>query len=239
MQLTVACVLKSGGIYDATWVTRLEASVARHLSIAHRFMCLSDVDVPCERIWWSKIEALKLDGPVLYFDLDTTAVGDLTDIAVAAIRHPFVMLRDFARLGDGLGSGVMAWNATDATAAAFHDIFARDPDGWRERIGGRGDQGFIEDIADLSGITRWQDTVPGQIVSYKIHCRNGIPEKAGIVCLHGPPKFADMPAHDPVRRINGGVNALVRQESPGDCNLRFGKTCREQTNTCSGGRCRD
>jgi hypothetical protein len=209
MQLTVACVLKSGGIYDATWVTRLEASVARHLSIAHRFMCLSDVDVPCERIplehdwpgWWSKIEALKLHGPVLYFDLDTAAVGDLTDIAVAAIRHPFVMLRDFARLGDGLGSGVMSWNATDVTAAAFHDLFARDPDGWRERIGGRGDQGFIEDIADLSGVTRWQDIVPGQIVSYKIHCRTGIPEKARIVCLHGPPKFADMPAHDTVRRI--------------------------------------
>ena len=29
--LTVACVLKSGGIYDASWVARLKAGVAKHL----------------------------------------------------------------------------------------------------------------------------------------------------------------------------------------------------------------
>jgi len=204
--LTVACVLKSGGIYDASWVERLRAGVTRHLPIAHRFVCLSDIDAPCERIalerdwpgWWSKIEALRLEGPVLYFDLDTAIVGELTDIAHCCEVAPFIMLRDFYR-PDGLGSGVMGWNAFDVSAISFYERFAIVPAGWMKAIGGRGDQGFIEDAANHDGIFRWQDALPGQIVSYKVHCRNGIPADARVVCLHGRPKFAQMPADDPVR----------------------------------------
>lgn len=205
--LTVACVLKSGGIYDASWVARLRAGVARHLQTDHRFVCLSDVDVPCEKIplehnwpgWWSKIELFKLRGPVLFFDLDTAIVGDLTEIAAVAARAPLTLFRDFYRLGDGLGSGVMGWNGTDVSAACLYDIFAADPQGWMSRVGGRGDQGFVEEAAFLPGITRWQDVVGSQIVSYKVHCRNGIPSGARVVCLHGRPKFSEMPATDEVR----------------------------------------
>jgi hypothetical protein len=63
-----------------------------------------------------------------------------------------------------------------------------------------GDQAFIEAMHPLDIIPRWQDAVPDQIVSYKIHCRNGIPPDARVVCLHGFPKFGDMPANDPVRQ---------------------------------------
>lgn len=206
--LTVACVLKSGGIYDAQWVAGLKAGVAKHLPVEHRFVCLSDVDVPCERIplehdwpgWWSKIEVLRLPGPVLYFDLDTAIVGDLGDISAVANRVPFAALRDFYRLGDGLGSGVLGWNETDVSAVCFFDMFAYDPADWMRKLGGRGDQGFLEEVAHLKGVTRWQDAVPGQILSYKVHCRNGIPHDARAICLHGRPKFADMPANDPVRQ---------------------------------------
>lgn len=218
--LTVACVLKSGGIYDATWVARLKAGVARHLPIEHRFVCLSDIDVPCERIplvngwpgWWSKMELYRLDGPVLALDLDTAIVGDLCHIAAVSCRQPLILLRDFYRLGAGLGSGVIAWNDTDVSAISLYDTFAHDAEKWMARLGGRGDQGFIEEAAHLPGITRWQDALPGQIVSYKVHCRGGqssttgqitqpgIPAGARIVCLHGRPKFADMPAADPVRQ---------------------------------------
>lgn len=230
--LTVACVLKSAGIYDASWVARLRDGVARHLREPHRFVCLSDVDVPCERIplehdwpgWWSKIEVLQLEGPVLYFDLDTAIVGDLADIAATAKREAFTILRDFYRLGAGLGSGVMAWNDSDVSAVAFYDMFLISPDKWMQLLGRRGDQGFIEEVAFLPGLTRWQDAVPGQIVSYKVHCRSlvlapHIPAGARVVCLHGKPKFADMPPTDPVRqawealeqpeRSNGVANGAV------------------------------
>ena len=82
----VACVLRSGGPYDASYVARLRDGVERHLPSA-RFVCLSDVEVPCERIplatsWprnWAKIELFTpglWDGPVLFIDLDTDVVGD-------------------------------------------------------------------------------------------------------------------------------------------------------------------
>lgn len=205
--LTVATVLKSGGIYDATWVARLRAGVAKHLPIAHRFVCLSDVDVPCERIalehdwpgWWSKIELFRLPGPVLFADLDTAIVGDLSDVAEQAIGRGTVVLQDFYRLSTAIGSGVMSWNDLDLVRGLY-DIFAADPSGWQRRVGGRGDQGFIEDAGFAKHYSRWQDILPGQIVSYKVHCRAGIPGNARVICLHGTPKFADMPTLDPVRR---------------------------------------
>jgi hypothetical protein len=214
--LTVACVLRSGGIYDAAWVARLRAAVGRHLSQAHRFVCLSDVDVSGERIalehdwpgWWSKIELFKLPGPVLFFDLDTAIVGDLSDIAAQAGEWRFTLLRDFYRQR-GLGSGVMAWNCD---MLRVYEKFAGMPDYWIKEIAGRGDQGFIEAVVNFDGIDRWQDVLPGQIVSYKRHCMGGqspesgqwcapgIPANARVVCLHGLPKFSDMPASDAVRQ---------------------------------------
>ncbi len=207
--LTVACVLKSGGIYDATWVERLRDGVARHLHTPYRFVCLSDVDVPCDRIplehnwpgWWSKIELFKLRGPVLFFDLDTVIVGDLSDIAMRTLPlGGLAILEDFYR-SDGCGSGVMSWDSISGSmdVRRFYKMFSNDPDGWMMRIGDRGDQGFIEEQEQRSMI-HWQQKLPGQIVSYKVHCRNGIPPNARVICLHGLPKFGDMPVNDPVRQ---------------------------------------
>jgi hypothetical protein len=201
--LTVACVLKSGGIYNASWVARLRAGVAKHLPIPHRFVCMSDLVVPGEWIllqhnwpgWWSKLELFKLSGPVLYFDLDTAIVGDLTDIARHADVARFTMLRDFYA-PKHFGSGVMAWGG-DAPVHIYNE-FAADPgklmDAPRVRMG---DQAFIENMVD--DIDAWQDVTGDQVVSYKVHCRGGVPPNARVVCLHGFPKFADMPPGDPVR----------------------------------------
>lgn len=215
MSLTVACVLKSGGVYDATWVARLKAGVAKHLPMEHRFVCFSDADVPCSRIklehdwpgWWSKIEMFRMPGPMLYLDLDTAIVGDLTDIANVAINGGFTILRDFYRF-DGFGSGLMAWGA-DFDTFLWYSLF-RSSACNVSICGGRGDQNFIEQQKPDARI--WQDALPGQIVSYKRHCTGGpcpvdghmrlpgIPDNARVVCLHGLPKFADMPANDAVRR---------------------------------------
>lgn len=215
--LTVATVLKSGGIYTPEWVAKLKAGVERHLKLPHRFVCLSDVDVPCERIplehdwpgWWSKIELFKLEGPVLYFDLDTAIVGDLSDIAFTA-GNPldgFKILQDFYRK-DGWGSGVMGWSGRHVVEGWFK-AFAERPEFWMQFCGIRGDQHFIENM-DHKVTRTWQRLLPNQIVSYKVHCCNAqllggnyfahhIPNDARAVCLHGLPKFRDMPANDAVR----------------------------------------
>lgn len=203
--LTVACVLKSGGIYDATWVARLRDGVARHLPMTYRFVCLSDVDVPCDRIplehdwphWWGKIELFKLTGPVLFFDLDTAIVGDIERIGVHAHSVHFTMLRDFYA-ADHFGSGVMSWFG-NSRIRDLYEAFVREPEKQMSARRARmGDQAYIEETFN-GKIRAWQDTVDDQIVSYKVHCRNGIPHGARVVCLHGLPKFGDMPVNDPVR----------------------------------------
>lgn len=189
--LTVACVLRSGGRYDPVWVRRLAAGVAAHLPVAHRFVCLSDVtDVP-GRIplvtdwpgWWAKLELFRpglFEGPVLFFDLDTLIVGDLSEIA--SYCGGFAMLRDFYR-PDGLGSGVLAWMPSEETAS----IYARFPAMERSPFSDpRGDQAWI---ARCVSADRLQDLFPGQFVSYKADdCRAAVPPNARVLCFHGQPK---------------------------------------------------
>lgn len=151
--ITVACVLKSGGIYNAEWVAKLQRGVARNLTLPHRFVCYSDVPVPCERVplvydwealtadrprqhdwrvaprWWSKIELFRpgmFDGPVLYLDLDTLVVGSLDNIA--SHPHRFTMADDPWPRTNGTGpkcSAVMAWQGDYST---IFDRFVASPD---------------------------------------------------------------------------------------------------------------
>jgi len=195
--LTVACVLRSGGVYNQEDVSRLHAGVYQHLKEEHKFVCLSDVEVPCDKIplehnwpgWWSKMELFKLPGPVLFFDLDTIITGDLSDIARKTEQSDLIMLRDFYR-HDGLGSGIMGWGKSNIK---FYDLFRGNFGGWTQKLGARGDQGFIEEVVNISQTTKWQDIVPEQIVSYKVHVMNRfVPTNARVVCFHGIPKPRDI-----------------------------------------------
>jgi hypothetical protein len=104
--LSVACVLKSGGIYDHFHVKRLQMHVARHLRIPYRFVCLTDVKIDefTETVplihgwpgWWAKIELFRpdaLSGRVLYLDLDVSVVGDLAPLADFPAKAEVVMRR--------------------------------------------------------------------------------------------------------------------------------------------------
>ncbi|MCC6734893.1 MAG: hypothetical protein IT534_02050 [Bauldia sp.] len=117
--LTFLCVLRAGRKYNAEHVARLQASVARNCTIPHRFVALSDVDVPCERIrfahdwpiWWSKIELFRPgvanpDGLNVYIDLDVLIVRNLD--AFASYPHRFSMMRD-EWYPKRANSSVMAW----------------------------------------------------------------------------------------------------------------------------------
>lgn len=198
--LTVACVLRSGGIYTPEWVRKLRDGVARHLTIPHRFVCLSDVPVPCERIplvdgwpdWWSKIELFRaglFDDTVLYFDLDTVPVGSLDAIA----RHPhrFTMAHEYYR-PEKLCSTAMAWRGD---YSRIYDAFERDADALMHRYdvvepgnGRIGDQAFIED--QIGHADAFRDLFGERsIASYKVHrCQDEPPADAAVVAFHGLPK---------------------------------------------------
>lgn len=199
--LTVACVLKSGGDYWPSHVQALRDGVARNLTLPHRFVCLSDMEVDCERIplrngwrgWWSKIELFRpalFSGPVLYLDLDTIVTGSLDEIATG---HRFTVLRNFWASAYGephrIGSGLMAW---DTDLSAIYQAFAAAPERFireyrtKERWG---DQAFIAAHAPVP-MDRWQDRHPGKVVSFKkdVLPARRVPPDAAICCFHGQPR---------------------------------------------------
>jgi alpha-N-acetylglucosamine transferase len=196
--MVIYCVLKSGGEYDAAWVRRLRDGVARNLTIPHEFICLSDVDVPCERIplrhnwpgWWSKIELFKHVERGLYLDLDTVVTGSLDHLA--ELPNDFAMLRNFHNQ-DMVGSGVMWFGKSqkhvyDRFCAkpylhiAFHERMAYGPY--------LGDQAFIWDSFGRKVEHLPMDTIK----SYKKHCKDGLPTNTSLVCFHGLPKLPDVKA---------------------------------------------
>ena len=202
--LTVACVLRSGGIYSEEWVYALKRGLSRYMPGRYRdplsppepgtwtLRCLTDskalghMAIPLRHGWhgwWSKIELFRpgLFGTrVLYLDLDTLVVGDLTE--VAALDVPFAMLSDFYR-PEVAESGVMAWRPSPQTEAIY-ERFCEGPPRLIARY--RGDGRFIrEHVAH----ERLQDLVPGQIVSLKVHAKGGPPDGAALVCGHGTPRL--------------------------------------------------
>lgn len=204
--LTVACVLKSGGIYNARWVERLRNGVRKHLEVPHRFVCLTDTVDAVEAAgidaipltedwpgWWSKLELFKpgnISGPVLYLDLDSIVVGSLKDIA--NYPHAFTMAHDW---NHGCAcSTAMAWNGD---YSFIYEAFAADPQGTSEKYDKHlrprvGDQAFIEDQLHAHGhpIPFFRDVIsPQSIASYKSdNCTIAPPRSAAVVAFHGRPK---------------------------------------------------
>lgn len=191
--ITVACVLRTGGIYDRTWVRALKRGLNRHLS-DFQFVCLTD-DASVEPYWrvpllhdwpgwWSKVECFRpglFTGPVLYLDLDTLPVADLT--MIASYRGAFAMLNDFYQGEKQVASGVMAWTPGPHTEAIYHAML-------RERTlpRGRSDYWYAKHAPPAD---RLQTLFPGQLVSFKQSARKGVPDGARLVCFHGNPRPSD------------------------------------------------
>lgn len=193
--LTVACVLRTGGEYEPAHVARLEEQVRTHLQGRYRFVCLSDAsETATQKLttewpgWWAKMEIFYLSGPLLYLDLDTTIVGDLERLARLVYMQEFIAMRDVYRgRGDrtALQSSIMAWR-DDVSPIARQ--FAEAPDHYMRTYDRLGDQGFIGDNRP-KGTVFWQDVTPGAVVSYKADVRNrGVSDAACVIAFHGQPR---------------------------------------------------
>lgn len=200
--LTVYTVLKSGGIYSPRHVSTLREQVQQHLPGA-RFVALTDQYVPGTETarlklpymgWWAKMELFRPDilGDILYFDLDTVIRGSLE--AIAAVNRLTVLANFYAK-EPVIGSGVMY--IPQADRAEIWEAWTKNPRATIHTLGvkGLGDQEFLRPFW-YDRAARFQDLVPGQIVSYKAHCnpqwRAGavgtVPEGARVICAHGRPK---------------------------------------------------
>ncbi|MGM4986545.1 hypothetical protein [Rhizobium sp. 11_C7_N12_5] len=170
------------------------------------FRCLPDVEIKGIRTlpliydwpgWWSKMELFRpeISGDILFMDLDTSIVGSLADIASI---NQLALMRDIYR-PEGLQSSIMY-----IPEAAREEIWAEwieRPQHWMETYQKGGDQAFLERFW-LDRASRWQDLLPGQIISWKSHVRpavyddesgNGsIPADARVVIFHGKPRPWDI-----------------------------------------------
>lgn len=199
--VTVACVLRGGGWCTPADVLRLRDGVARHLPLPHTFVCLSDVDIPgvaCIKLsgmpegWWSKIwldAPGLLHGRVLYFDLDSFIVGDLSDLA--SYKGPFGLMGDFYK-PQLAQTGIMAWDADGEWPARIWQAY--NP---AVHCGSESQAKLVRAV--LQGHEdRLDKLYPGQIVSLKVHCKTAVPEWARVVCLHGYPRPEGVPEDHPV-----------------------------------------
>lgn len=175
-----ACVLRSGGDFKPEHVQWLARQVPG-------LVCLSDVPVqgvetiPLAHdwpIWWAKMEMFgpSLDGDVLMIDLDTVV------LAMPEQPSETTVLADFTK-PEIMGSGFMYVTATDR--ARVWEAWLQDPAkhiAANQRWPKWGDQGFLQDY--LGDSAKWG----GEVVSYKVHCRDGLPKGTQVVCFHGKPR---------------------------------------------------
>ena len=199
--LTIACVLKTGywklskikGEYRPEHVARLRDMVAQHLTLPYQFVCLSDIEVPCQRIplahdwpgWWSKIELFRpgiFPARVLYVDLDVTIVANFDHM----VQHSgFTALRNLSTKKKGrLGSGLLYWTKEHSflyeqfrlTPHTFMQEYSREGHRW-------GDQGFLQDHVPVWN--EWQERFPHHVRSGKLDPPH--PDDRFILA-HGSPK---------------------------------------------------
>lgn len=202
--LTIACVLRSGGDYDASWFHALKRGLHRHMTAQYRsplqplddgewtLRCLSDIDVGPATIplehgwpgWWSKVEVFKLEGLVLYLDLDTLVVGDLSRLA--GYDGGLAVLSDFYQPRI-IATGAMIFRAGSHTEAIYNR-FRADPEGVMAANRSRSDYWYAR---VMERPDRLQDLFPQAFVSFKAHARDGVPEGARVVCFHGNPRPND------------------------------------------------
>jgi hypothetical protein len=216
--LTVVCV-KWGTRYGAEYVTRLQRGVQRHLTVSHRFVCLTEnpVDgVECEPLpsdlpgWWSKLALFRpglLPGNKLYLDLDVILTANIDALPALLELHEGLWARDdfsysrrvprqdlddtFRKLLGGPGT------VNSSVMLWWGDSCRKVWDEFTPAVMNEvhGDQNFI-------CRTLYPDQlrfIPDELVcSYKYHIRRG-QGPAPVVVFHGDPKPPDLRRTDPLR----------------------------------------
>lgn len=181
--MIVACV-RTGTKYGTEYVERLAAGVRRHLRPDVRIICLTDqfdavdgvlsIDVADTGLkgWWAKFCAFQLAATlgdrVLYLDLDTVVVGDLSPLA--ALDVEFGICGSFTRAAGNATYPCRYGSCVMTISPAFGDTvwtgFRKAQDRLMAAAGTYGDQHAIEALAPSATIL--QDVLPpGFFLGYR------------------------------------------------------------------------
>ena len=204
--------LKWGTKYGPEYVNILYAAIKRNTTVPFELHCFTDDKthinpevkthpLPFDTLegWWNKLYLFSNDLPfapgetLFFFDLDTLVTGNL-DRFLKYKANAITVLRDFysglaksVTGRDNIGSGLMAWKHGQYNH--IWAIFAADPAAAMRSVYPHGDQRWIQRRAKPRKY--WQDIMPGMVVSFKVHCLNGLPPTASIVCYHGVPSIPE------------------------------------------------
>lgn len=194
-----------GGKFGAEYVNRLYRATARNLSPPHRFICFADkyngdFEHGIEVVPLSKQEAAMrwnltkmaayrpnngLTGRVIMLDLDVVIVGSIDEIC--SYDGQFATCEAAYRPGK-IGGSIVGFPAGFGARLLWQPLSAR-----YNAIANmtRGSERIYYHYCMGGGrmkIDFWQRMYPGQVLSYKVDCRNGLPEGARIVRFHGKPR---------------------------------------------------
>lgn len=200
----VACV-KWGDKFNADYVNKLYAGVKRNTTLPFNFYCFTEnpeglhpkiipVELKHPEVpgWWQKLYLFSDDlpdnapkGRMLFIDLDTLIVGNIDHYIKQ--NEGFVVLQDLWARKDNVGSAIMSFEVGKHTH--IWDTFIKDPDAAIKSLHPHGDQKWVQ--RQQPQRLYWQNMYPNQIVSFKSHCRNGVPSAAKIICYHGKPSIVE------------------------------------------------
>lgn len=202
--LTVVCVYSPGAGFTDEYVTRLKSAVEKNCSVPHRFVCITNSNLAnvetikratAWRNWWIKLELFRpglFKGPVVYFDLDTLILNDITDILT--YPHDFSCPTNWKGGETHISSAIMAWDGREDLSHIYGGFHTSMIIEYEQQWTRWGDQGFIQDTLSRP-FTSLQRLFPGRIVHYKSHCigttkefPGKAPKGASIVCFSGTPR---------------------------------------------------
>jgi hypothetical protein len=213
MKVNVIC-LKWGTKFEPEYVNNLFAAINRHSTVPIKLHCFTDSDVGLNKDgieihplpydtglegWWNKLYLFSKDLPIpvgetiVFFDLDTLVTGNIDDILsvdvpnLVALRDFYSGLVDSVRGNNNMGSGFMMWKHGAHTH--IWDRFIKNPKKVIQSIHPHGDQRWIQ--MNAPDRLYWQDIFPNRVVSFKVHCRDGLPKDASVVCYHGKPSVLE------------------------------------------------
>lgn len=210
MSFNILC-LKWGDKYSADYVNKLHSMVERHLSLPHRFVCLTDdatginPQVECKDLleesldgWWNKLSIFKekvydLSGPTVFIDLDVVITGSIDFLFEDKPDEVFIGVADFLFPDRTFNSSVFRFNIGEHQE--IHDRFnkelTREPDGTyisSDRKLFVGDQDWITYCLYPNGDHTKHVYQKDRIISYKKLARYvGINKENRIVVFHGNP----------------------------------------------------
>jgi hypothetical protein len=170
----------------------LQRMVARHLSLPHEFICITESDLPG---WWGKVRLFRDSHKRnLWLDLDTVITGSL-DGLVTPLSTGIRIAKNWAQSGyGGCQSSVMYWEGDagkvindEFDPAIAHWPPINDPGNvlW-------GDQEWITQLRDEKRL-EVEYFNPVDVISYKYHVRGiGLPPHAKVVVFHGKPNPSEV-----------------------------------------------